>query len=151
MSTLAFFQEFFRGKSIVLQIAFLMLIFLLFSDQISGRSLRGEVNCPRGGRASLEESQVPWGCSVPWGYSNNKRFFPDSVHDIPHGTEHPHGTEQDIPHMHHESPTVLKPSYRTEHPHGSEHLHGTERTLYRVIYPNAKLLMCQTRVPFYIV
>ena len=29
------------------------------------------------------------GCSVPWGYSNNKRFFP-------YGTEHSHGTH-DIP------------------------------------------------------
>ena len=34
---LAFFQEFFQGaKSIVMQISFIMLIFLLFSDQILG-------------------------------------------------------------------------------------------------------------------
>ena len=42
---LAFFQEFFQGaKSIVMQISFVMLIFLLFSDQISGgqKSLRGQ-------------------------------------------------------------------------------------------------------------
>ena len=78
-----FFQEFFQGaKSIVMQICFVMLIFLLFSEQISGGSLRGEANCPRG-RTPVEESQVPWG------YSNNKRFFPDGTHDIPHGTEHP--------------------------------------------------------------
>ena len=37
---LAFFQEFFSGggaKFIVMQISFVMLIFLLFPDQISGR------------------------------------------------------------------------------------------------------------------
>ena len=40
---LAFFQDFFGGESIVMQISFVMLIFLLFSDQISGRkSLRGK-------------------------------------------------------------------------------------------------------------
>ena len=41
---LAFFQEFFSGgEYIVVQISFVMLIFLLYSDQISGRgkSLRG--------------------------------------------------------------------------------------------------------------
>ena len=37
LSTLDFFQEFFRGgESIVMQISIVMLIFLLFSDQISG-------------------------------------------------------------------------------------------------------------------
>ena len=33
---LAFFQEYFQGGSIVMQISFVVLIFLLFSDQISG-------------------------------------------------------------------------------------------------------------------
>ena len=45
-------REFFRGaKSIVMQIYFVMLTFLLFSDQISGeqKSLRGGANCLRGG------------------------------------------------------------------------------------------------------
>ena len=52
------------------------------------------------------------------GYSNNKRFPPTilntlhSTHDIPHGIEHPHGTQDnsqgthDIPHST-EHPTVL--------------------------------------------
>ena len=47
---LAFFQEFFaRGeKSIVVQISFVLLIFLLFSDQISGGKSPSGENCLRG-------------------------------------------------------------------------------------------------------
>ena len=37
----------------------------------------------------------------------------------PHGTEYPHGT-QDNPHIYHDTP------------HGTEHPHGTAHTLYRV-------------------
>ena len=49
---LAFFQEFFQAaKSIVMQISFVMLIFLLFLDQISGGK------SPRGQTAS-------WGASL---------------------------------------------------------------------------------------
>ena len=44
--SLAFFQEFFEGESIVMHISFVMLIFLLFSDEILGgqKSLMG-ANC----------------------------------------------------------------------------------------------------------
>ena len=41
------------------------------------------------------------GCSVPWGGGGNL-----SLVEYPYGTEHPHGTH-DIPHMYHESSTVL--------------------------------------------
>ena len=37
--SLAFFQDLFSGGSIVMQVSIVMLIFLLFSDQISGGSL----------------------------------------------------------------------------------------------------------------
>ena len=43
---LTFFQEFFQGaKSIVMQISFVMLIFLLFSDQILGGEVSEGENC----------------------------------------------------------------------------------------------------------
>ena len=42
-----------------------------------------------------------------------------SKDDIPHGTEHPHST-QDIPHIYHDIP------HSTEHPHGTQDIpHGT--------------------------
>ena len=57
---LVFLQEFFfrgRAKPIVMQIYFVMLIFLLFSDQISRRqSLRGG-RTASGGVPPVEESQ----------------------------------------------------------------------------------------------
>ena len=72
------------------------------------------------------------------GYSINKSFFshgtehphgtqdnPHGSHDIPQVTEHPHGT-QDIPHGTHDIP------HSTEDPHGTEHPHGTAHTLYRM-------------------
>ena len=62
MYRLASFQEFFQGgaKSVVMQISFLLLIFLLFSDQILG-----EAKSPKGGQTvsggrplpPMEESQ----------------------------------------------------------------------------------------------
>ena len=50
------------GRSIVMQISFVMLIFLLFSDQISGdKILRGGRKLPQGGeRPPVEESQASW-------------------------------------------------------------------------------------------
>ena len=45
---LAFFQEFFQGESVIMQISIVMLIFLLFSDQIS----EGGVKVSEGGSAS---------------------------------------------------------------------------------------------------
>ena len=59
---LAFLQEFFQGaKSKVMQIYFVMLIFLLFSDQISSRGQKspggGGANCPMGA-PPVEESQT---------------------------------------------------------------------------------------------
>ena len=47
-SITGFLSGFFQGKSIVMQISFVMLIFLLFSDQISGGSLQGG-KLPHGG------------------------------------------------------------------------------------------------------
>ena len=49
---------------------------------------------------------------------------------VPHGTEHPHGI-QDIPHMHHESPTVLSiPNGTQDIPHNTHDIpHGTEPLL----------------------
>ena len=45
---------------------------------------------------------------------------PHGTHDSPHGTEHPHGT-QDIPHIYHDIP------HGTEHPHSTQDIpHGTE-------------------------
>ena len=47
---------------------------------------------------------------------------PHSTHDIPHGTEHPHST-QDSPHIYHDIP------HGTEHPHGTHDIpHGTAHT-----------------------
>ena len=64
---LAFFQEFLQGaKSIVMQISFVMLIFLLFSDQISGEQKS------RGG------GKLPQGASPLWKKARNnmtKGFF----------------------------------------------------------------------------
>ena len=48
-------------------------------------------------------------------------------HDIPHGTEHPHGTQDNL-HGTHDIPTVLKisPTFIMVSPHGTEHPHGTQ-------------------------
>ena len=56
---LAFFQKFFRGESIATQISFVMLIFLLFSDQILLSRSLGGANCLKGAppALSVEESQ----------------------------------------------------------------------------------------------
>ena len=55
---LAFFQELLSGggaKSIVTQLSFVMLIFLLFSDQISGGKLpQGGAPLPRCGRKPVK-------------------------------------------------------------------------------------------------
>ena len=48
----------------------------------------------------------------------------------PHGTKHPHGT-QDIPHSTHDIP------------HGTEHPHGTAHTLYRVNMAISQLLLSE--------
>ena len=57
---LAFFQEFFQeAKSIVMQISFVMLIFLLFLNQISGggqKSLRGQT--ASGGRPLWKKARL---------------------------------------------------------------------------------------------
>ena len=70
MESLAFFQEFFfRGaKSIVMQIFFVMLNFLLFLGQISGgKSLRGQT--ASGGR-------LPAPCGrKPEGARRSKKYF----------------------------------------------------------------------------
>ena len=51
----------------------------------------------------------------------------------PHGTEHPHGT-QDIPHGTQDIPHGTQDiPHGTEHPHSTEHPHGTAHTLYRVL------------------
>ena len=55
---LAFFQEFLRGaRSIVVQISFVMLIFLLFSGQILGaqKSLQGPPLPPCGGKPAFKK------------------------------------------------------------------------------------------------
>ena len=63
MYRLAFFQELFSGwgaKSVVMQISIVMLIFLLFSDQISGEakvSRGGETVSGGVARPPVEESQ----------------------------------------------------------------------------------------------
>ena len=66
---LAFFQEFFQGaKSVVMQISFVMIIFLLFLDQISGegKSLRGGQTASGGASSALpvEESQITSACGL---------------------------------------------------------------------------------------
>ena len=63
---------------------------------------------------------------IPPRYSNFKGWYP-------HGTEHPHGTH-DMPHMHHDTATVLNIPHSTQDnphsthniPHGTEHPHGTQ-------------------------
>ena len=62
------------------------------------------------------------------------KISPHIYHDIPHGTEHPHGT-QDIPHGTQDIPhgTQDIPHGTHDIPHGTEHPHGTAQTLYRVI------------------
>ena len=58
---LAFFQEFFsRGEFIVMQISFVMLFFLLFSDQISGGAKVSEGKTASGAAPlpPVEESQL---------------------------------------------------------------------------------------------
>ena len=54
---LAFFQEFFSAgaTSIVMQISFVALIFLLFSDQISG----GGIKVSEGGRGQTASGERP--------------------------------------------------------------------------------------------
>ena len=101
-------------------------------------------------------SWVPWGCSVLWGYSNNKRFSPTVLmispmcsmifpwywvspmvlkitpdSDIPHGTEHPmvlkiSPTVLNIPHSTQYIPTVLNTPMVLHNPHSTAHM------LYRV-------------------
>ena len=76
-------------------------------------------------------------------------IFPHVHHDVPHGVEHPHRT-QDNPHGTHDIPhgtehhTILKiiPHGTHDIPHGTEHPtvlgtpHGTAHTFYRVVMKN---------------
>ena len=66
----------------------------------------------------------PHGTEHPHGTQDIPTFIMIS----PHGTEHPHGT-QDIPHGTHDIPHGTH-----DIPHGTEHPHGTADTLYRVIF-----------------
>ena len=59
-------------------------------------------------------------------------MFPHGHHDIPHGVEHPHRT-QDNPHGTHDIP------YGTEHPTVLGTPHGTAHTFYRVVMKNKHL------------
>ena len=55
---LAFFQKFFRGESIVMHISFVMLIFILFSDQISGGKLpQGSAPFPCGRKPASSQAK----------------------------------------------------------------------------------------------
>ena len=66
-------------------------------------------------------SWYPHGTEHPHSTQDN----PHGTHDIPHGTEHPHGT-QDIPHGTEHPHGTQDIPHGTEHPLSTEHPHGTE-------------------------
>ena len=84
---LAFFQEFFQGaKSIVMQISFVMLIFLLFSDKISGGQTASGGDAPcgrkpawRGGAHFLRISTTCLGKNFAFQYPVSELNFQKTI------------------------------------------------------------------------
>ena len=102
---------------------------------------------PQYSRYSYMHHDIPTVFSITHSTQDN----PHSTHDILHGTEHPHGT-QDIPTFIMISPHSTQgiPYMHHDIPHGIEHPpRYCTHTLYRVIIVHLPLRGCQLRCYFF--